>query len=151
MSEREEWMSLIRNEYDPAPSHYRTGDNWDDGSGRIADAILADKALLDRKHADALEAAGKATIAIRNELDRARAECDSWEAQFHSAAAAAAEYSEFWERHHGDFDQFGNYLPYSQIDGDLRAARAEIERLQAEREDACERMDNGRNTGGRVY
>lgn len=27
MSEREEWMSLIRNEYDPAPSHYRTGDN----------------------------------------------------------------------------------------------------------------------------
>lgn len=27
-------------------------------------------------------------------------------------------------------DQFGNYVPYSQIDGDLRAAKAEIERLR---------------------
>jgi len=75
--------------------------------------------------------AGRGAIAIRNELDRVRAERDSWKAQFHSAAAAASEYSEFWEKHHGDFDQFGNYIPYSQMDGDLRAAKAEIERLRA--------------------
>lgn len=49
MSEREEIMDLIRNEYDPAPNHYRMGDDWDDGAGRIADAILADKMLLLRK------------------------------------------------------------------------------------------------------
>lgn len=55
MSEREEWMELIRNEYDQAPSHYRVGDDWDDGAGRIADAILADKALLLRKHAEEIE------------------------------------------------------------------------------------------------
>jgi hypothetical protein len=78
-----------------------------------------------------LEQAGKAAIAIRNELDRTRVERDSWEAQFHSAAAAASEYSEFWEKHRSDFDQFGNYIPYSQMDGDLRAAKAEIERLRA--------------------
>ena len=70
-------------------------------------------------------------FSMRNELDRTRAQRDSWEAQFHSAAAAASEYSEFWEKYHGDFDQFGNYLPYSQIDGDLRAAKREIERLRA--------------------
>lgn len=45
MSEREEIMDLIRNEYDPAPSHYRMGDDWDDGAGRIADAILADETV----------------------------------------------------------------------------------------------------------
>ena len=49
MSDRESWMELIRNEYDPAPAHYRMGDDWDDGAGRIADAILADQALLLRK------------------------------------------------------------------------------------------------------
>lgn len=54
-SEREEIMDLIRNEYDPAPAHYRMGDDWDDGAGRIADAILADKLLLLRKHADEIE------------------------------------------------------------------------------------------------
>jgi hypothetical protein len=54
-----------------------------------------------------------------------------WEEQFHSAAAAASEYSEFWERHHGDFDQFDNYIPHSQMDGDLRAAKAKIEQLEA--------------------
>lgn len=52
MSEREEWMNLIRNEYDPAPDHYRMGEDWDDGAGRIADAILADRLLLLRKHAE---------------------------------------------------------------------------------------------------
>lgn len=45
MSEREEIMDLIRNEYDPAPSHYKMGDDWDDGAGRIADAILADRLI----------------------------------------------------------------------------------------------------------
>jgi hypothetical protein len=52
------------------------------------------------------------------------------EADFNSAAAAASEYSEFWEQHQGDFDQFGNYIPYSQMDGDLRAANARIEVLE---------------------
>ncbi len=77
-------------------------------------------------------------IAMRNELDRMTADrnyhadlAESWKAQFHSASAAASEYSEFWEQHSGEFDQFGNYIPYSQIDGDLRAAKAEIERLKA--------------------
>ena len=56
---------------------------------------------------------------------------EALEADFNSAAAAASEYSEFWEEHHGDFDQFGNYVPYSQMDGDLRAAHARIEALEA--------------------
>ncbi|WP_315833958.1 hypothetical protein [Bradyrhizobium prioriisuperbiae] len=64
---------------------------------------------------------------------------DSWKLQFDSASAAASEYSEFWEEHHGDFDQFGNYIPYSQIDGDLRAANARATRLQQERDEAYER------------
>jgi hypothetical protein len=59
-SEREEIMDMIRNEYDPAPSHYRMGDDWDDGAGRIADAILADKLLLLRKHADEIDQLRKA-------------------------------------------------------------------------------------------
>jgi hypothetical protein len=70
-------------------------------------------------------------LALRNELDRTRGERDSWEAQFHSAAAAASQYSEFWERHNGDFDMAGNYIPHSQMDGDLRATKAEIKRLKA--------------------
>lgn len=44
MGERETWMDLIRNEYD--------ADDWDDGAGRIADAIIADKALLESKIVD---------------------------------------------------------------------------------------------------
>lgn len=58
------------------------------------------------------------------------ARIEALEADFNSAAAAASEYSEFWEQHHGDFDQFGNYVPYSQMDGDLRAAKARIEALE---------------------
>ena len=37
---RQEIIDLIHNEYDPAPAHYKMGDNWDDGSGRIADAVM---------------------------------------------------------------------------------------------------------------
>ena len=59
MSEHEELMDLIRNEYDPKPNLGR-GDypafDWDDGAGRIADAILADKALLLRKCAEEMRA-----------------------------------------------------------------------------------------------
>lgn len=95
-----------------------------------------------------LEEAGKAAIAIRNELDRTRADRDyqadlatRWKAQFDSAAAAASEYSEFWEKHSGDFDQFGNYVPYSQMDGDLRAARAEIEKLRSLSQPVMEIID----------
>lgn len=59
MSQREEIMDLIRNEYDPAPSHYRMGDDWDDGAGRIADAILADKILAERRLWQPIETAPK--------------------------------------------------------------------------------------------
>lgn len=55
MSDREEIMNLIRNEYDPRPDLGRANYpalDWDDGAGRIADAILADRALLLRKHAE---------------------------------------------------------------------------------------------------
>lgn len=76
------------------------------------------------------EADDRNWLAIRNELDRTRAERDSWKAQFESAAAAASEYSEFWEQHNGEFDAGGNYIPHSQIDGDLRAAKAEIASLK---------------------
>lgn len=37
---RQEIIDLIHNEYDPAPAYYKQGDNWDDGSGRIADTIM---------------------------------------------------------------------------------------------------------------
>lgn len=40
-------------------------------------------------------------------------------------------YTAFWEAHKSDFDQFGNYIPNSQIDGDLREARATITALTA--------------------
>ena len=75
-------------------------------------------------------------VATREDLLRTRADRDSWEAQFHSAAAAASEYSEFWEKHQRDFDQFGNYIPYSQMDGDIRWLRAGIERAIASTTDA---------------
>lgn len=57
MSEREEWMKLIRDEYDPKPDLGRGAypafdSEWDDGTGRIADAIIADQTLMQRKHAD---------------------------------------------------------------------------------------------------
>lgn len=57
--------------------------------------------------------------AIRNELKH-------WKDQFDAASAAASEYSEFWEQHNGDFDMAGNYIPHSQIDGDLRAERKKV-------------------------
>jgi hypothetical protein len=59
MSEREDWINLVHNEYHPRPSFY-SGFEWNDGTGRIADAILADKVLALREAADriaALEAA----------------------------------------------------------------------------------------------
>ena len=98
-----------------------------------------------------------AAIVIRNELDRVRADRDyqqalaeRWKAQFDSAAAAASEYSEFWEKHCRDFDQFGNYVPYSQMDGDLRAAKRRIAELEAalsntstDRPDPCPQMAHG--------
>ena len=101
-----------------------------------------------------LEEAGRGAITLRNELDRVRADrnyhadlAESWKAQFHSAAAAASEYSEFWEQHHGDFDQFGNYLPYSQIDGDLRAAKRRI----AETIERCAKIAEDRGWLGIPY
>lgn len=42
-----QWIvDLIRDQFDPAPSHYRLGDNWDDGAETIADSILANLPLL---------------------------------------------------------------------------------------------------------
>lgn len=58
MSDRETWINIIRNEYDPRPNLGKAdypGFEWDDGAGRIADAILADRNLLLRKHADEIE------------------------------------------------------------------------------------------------
>jgi len=58
MSERESLMDLIRNEYDPRVS-LNAGlppDDFDDGAGRIADAIIADKILLMRKHEEEISA-----------------------------------------------------------------------------------------------
>ena len=110
---------------------------------RLDNARLRDEAFLrTRDHAqttqEQLVEAGKAAIVIRNELDRVRADRDyhadlaeRWKAQFDSAAAAASEYSEFWEKNCRDFDQFGNYVPYSQMDGDLRAAKRRIAELEA--------------------
>jgi hypothetical protein len=62
MSERETIIDLIREHHDPMPSHWhaREVDNWDDGTGFIADAILADKMLLIRKHDNEREALVKA-------------------------------------------------------------------------------------------
>jgi hypothetical protein len=58
MNSREELINFIRNEYDPKPDLGR-GDypafDWDDGAGRIADAILADQLILLRKHAEEIE------------------------------------------------------------------------------------------------
>lgn len=54
MSEREEWINLIRNEYDPKPDLERASypafdAEWDDGAGRISDAILVDKTIFMKK------------------------------------------------------------------------------------------------------
>jgi hypothetical protein len=59
MSEREDWINLIHNEYDPRPNLGKadySGFEWDDGTGRIADAIMADKVLALREAADRIEA-----------------------------------------------------------------------------------------------
>lgn len=64
-------------------------------------------------------------------LRRMAGERDSWEAQFHSAATTASEYVEFYERHRDDFDAVGNYIPYSQMDGDIRAAEARATAAEA--------------------
>lgn len=39
-------VDLIRDQFDPKPSDYRPGDNWDDGAEAIADAVLAQLPLL---------------------------------------------------------------------------------------------------------
>lgn len=76
----------------------------------------------------------RATIErVEQERDEATERATSWEEQFHAAANAASVYSEFWERHVDDFDAAGNYIPHSQIDGDLRAAEARVTALEAEK------------------
>jgi hypothetical protein len=83
MSERDEWMQLIRDEYDQAPSHYKMGDDWDDGAGRLADAILADKILLLRKHAEQIEQAKKSILAAT--IGSCDCNTKSPEAAYHAA------------------------------------------------------------------
>jgi hypothetical protein len=71
MSERETIMDLIRNEYDPRPNLGKAdypGFEWDDGAGRIADAILADKTLLLRNHADEVDRLKDALMKLANEV-----------------------------------------------------------------------------------
>lgn len=42
-----QWIvDLIRDQFDPAPAHYKLGDNWDDGAEAIAEAVLAQLPLL---------------------------------------------------------------------------------------------------------
>jgi hypothetical protein len=41
MTEKQFIIEQIRDGYDRAPDDYKPGDDWDDGAGRIADAILA--------------------------------------------------------------------------------------------------------------
>jgi hypothetical protein len=60
MSDRENWMEFIRNEYDPCPdlgkgAYPAFASEWDDGAGRIADAILAMRTIMERKHADEID------------------------------------------------------------------------------------------------
>lgn len=65
MSEREEIINLIRNEFDPRPNLGKAdypGFEWDDGAGRIADAVLADVFL-----------------AIKNERERCANIAESYE------------------------------------------------------------------------
>ena len=75
MSEREDWINLIRDEYDPRPNLGKadySGFEWDDGTGRIADAIMADKVLALREAADrieALEAALREAVKIAKDFD----------------------------------------------------------------------------------
>lgn len=120
---------------------------------------LADKAdeaatlirRLERERDEAREYGGEARIRenaerakfeeIRGRATTAEAEAESWKSQFHSAAEAASMYVEFYEQHHADFDPAGNYIPHSQIDGDLRAAKAEAERLRAERDELREKVE----------
>jgi len=64
MSEREEWINLIRNEYDPLPdlgcgAYPAFESEWDDGAGRIADAIIADKTLVATKMWQPIDTAPK--------------------------------------------------------------------------------------------
>jgi hypothetical protein len=66
------------------------------------------------------------------ECRRLERERDSWEQQFHGASNAASEYVEFWEHHRNNFDAAGNYIPHSQIDGDLREAQALLASKDAE-------------------
>jgi hypothetical protein len=42
-----QWIvDLVRDQFDPAPAHYRFGEAWDDGAEASADAILAQLPLL---------------------------------------------------------------------------------------------------------
>lgn len=89
-----------------------------------------------RRNAELIVAMRNALPALLARIERVEGERDSWKEQFHSAASAASEYSEFYERHHADFDAAGNYIPHSQIDGDLRAAETRSAALARALEEA---------------
>lgn len=72
------------------------------------------------------------TEEIAGDLDTSAAEYADAILNLTAQADAASEYVEFYERHHGDFDAAGNYIPHSQMDGDLRNAEARAEALAAE-------------------
>jgi len=78
MGEREDWITLIRTEYDQKPdlgwaNYPAFNTEWDDGAGRIADAILADKVLLLQKYAAARHALASAKKSV---LAAALGSCD---------------------------------------------------------------------------
>lgn len=79
MSEREEWINLIRNEYDPRPNLGKAdypGFEWDDGAGRIADAIMAE---IQRYR-----------VGVRPSRGGERVECPSCKQMFENGAQCAA-------------------------------------------------------------
>lgn len=67
-----------------------------------------------------------AVNALPNLLNR----IDALTAERDRIADVAATYADFWDTHHASIDAAGNYIPHSQIDGDLRAAEAECARLR---------------------
>ena len=94
MSERETWIDLIRNEYEPRPNYGKAdypGFEWDDGAGRIADAILADRGLLLRKHGEEIKK-------LQVEIDRLLPYAEAFRREENRADKLGREVDEIRER-----------------------------------------------------
>lgn len=75
---KQEIADLIRNEYDPKPSHWKIGESgWDDGADTIAEAVHAEiKYLRDglRQIADAARDGANHTWIVSAAMARLRGE-----------------------------------------------------------------------------